>query len=83
MFRHTQNFIIGPPSVGILLVEEVLLIFVSEAILIIELLESSVGILSTVFVDKMVVVITSGRVREHEIGLADVIELALGMHTVT
>jgi hypothetical protein len=59
---HTKNFIIRPSSVGVLLVEELPLTLMSEAVLIIELLESSIGILSAVLVHKLIIVITSGRV---------------------
>jgi hypothetical protein len=66
----------------ILLVKELPLSLLSESVLVVELLEGSISIVGAELVDKMVVVVSTGRVRQHEIGLADVIELPLGVNSV-
>jgi len=56
---YAQNLIIGSPSVGILLVKERFFTLPLETVLIIELLEGSIGILSAIFMDQLVIVIAT------------------------
>jgi len=66
----------------ILLVEKLLLVLVNESVLVIKFLESSVGVICGILVDEVVVVVSTGWVRQHEIGLANVAEPALGMDSI-
>ena len=59
---HSQDFVVGALAMGILLVEELLFAFMSEAIFIIEFLESSIGVLSAIFMGEVIVVVTPGLV---------------------
>jgi hypothetical protein len=79
----TKDFIVSALAVGVLLFEEFLLAFMEETVFVVKLLESSISIVGAVFVDEVVIVISSSRARKHIVGLADVVELALGMNSVT
>jgi hypothetical protein len=78
----SKNLVIGALAVGVLLVEEFSLAFVNETIVIEEFLECSMGILGTVLTSKTIVVISACWVRQHEIRLADLVELALGVNSI-
>jgi len=60
--RHSQDLIIGPLSVRILLVKERFLTFGFETILVVEFLKGSMGILRSVLVGELVVMIATGRI---------------------
>jgi len=68
--------------VRILLIKESFFIFGLETIFIIELLESSISVISSIFMSKLVIVISTGRVRQHEISLTYVGELPLSGNSV-
>jgi len=74
---YAQDLIISSLSVGILFVKECLFIFGLESVLIIELLEGPIGILSAVLVNQLIIVIATPWIRQHEIGFTDVRELPL------
>jgi len=65
-----------------LLVIELLFDMIGKAVLFIKLLESSIGVIRTELVAEMIVMITPGEVREHVVCLADIVELALGYHSI-
>jgi len=75
--RYAQNLIIGSPSMGIFLVKERFFTLPLETILVIELLEGFIGILSAVFMDQSVIVIATAWIGQHEISFTDVRELPL------
>jgi hypothetical protein len=68
--------------VRILLIKESFFIFGLETIFIIELLESSISVVSSIFVGKLVIVVSTGWVRQHEISLTYVRELLLSGNSV-
>jgi len=68
--------------VRILLIKERFFIFCLETIFIIELLEGSVSVISSIFMGKLVIVISAGRVGQHEISLTYVGELPLSANSV-
>jgi len=58
--RYSQDLIVGPLSVRILLVKEGFFTFGLETILVVELLKGSMGILRSILVGDLVIVITTG-----------------------
>lgn len=79
---NPKNFVVGALAMRVLLVEELPLSLLSESVLVVELLESSISIVGAELVDKVIVVVSTGWARQHEVGLADVIELPLGVNSV-
>jgi len=68
--------------VRILLIKEGFFIFGLETIFIIELLESSISVISSIFMGKLIIVISTGWVRQDEISLTYVRELPLSRNSV-
>jgi len=68
--------------VRILLIKESFFSFGLETIFIIELLEGSVSVISSIFMGKLVIVISTGRVGQHEISLTYVGELPLSTNSI-
>jgi hypothetical protein len=64
------------------LVKELFLTFMSKTVLIVELLEGPMGVIRAILVDEMIVVVATSLVRKHIVGLTDVFELVLGVHSV-
>jgi hypothetical protein len=70
-------------AVGVVLLEELFLLLLLDAVLFEELLEQPVGVVHGEMVAfDLVVVVPLGRVGKSGIGLIDLIELLLGSHTV-
>jgi len=65
-----------------LLVIELLFVMIGKAVLLIKFLECSIGVIRTKLVAEMIIMITPGEVREHVICFADIVELALGYHSI-
>lgn len=70
-------------AVGVVLLEELFLLLLFDAVLFEELLEQPVGVVhGEIVAFDLVVVVPLGRVGKSGIGLIDLIELLLGSHTV-
>lgn len=82
-FRHAQHLVEVGPSIGVVLLEELLFFFLLDTILLKELLEELVCVVHGELMSfDLVVVMALSSIRQSRIGLVDLIKLPLSLDSI-